>query len=132
MKTRKLVTVFGAAAAFTFLGANAAVAADYKMTTLGHIVFAGGTMEFTKYGDIVKVCDTDADGQAAKGWVKDTSGVVRYTLQAGGNGTCVTKRASQGGAYDLPEGRKYTFQVCLHTADYGDGYCNRKDWTNNG
>ncbi|MBM7440593.1 hypothetical protein [Streptomyces sp. HB132] len=123
--------MLAAAAAFSFLGANAAVAADYKMTTLGHFIVPGGTMEFTKYGDIVKVCDTDADGMAAKGWVKEAGGGTRYSLQAGGNGKCVTKRASMGGAYDIPEGGTHEFLVCLHTSS-DDGYCNRQNWKNNG
>lgn len=127
-----MFAVVAGAAALTFLGATNAVASDYKMTTLGHIFIAGGTMEFTKYGDVVKVCDTDADGRAAKGWVKDVGGGTKYSLQAGGKGTCVTKKASLGGAYNLAESKTYEFQVCLHSAEYGDGYCNRENWKNNG
>ncbi|MFJ9211307.1 hypothetical protein [Streptomyces sp. NPDC102264] len=127
MTVRKAAGVFAGAIALTVLGATNAVAADYKMTTLGHFITPGGTLEFTKNGDIVKVCDTDADGMAAEATVFNTSGSQRYAFHAGGKGTCVTKRASMGGVYDLPEGGTHQFYVCLD-----GGYCNEEKWKNNG
>ncbi|MET7809385.1 hypothetical protein ABZT26_00830 [Streptomyces sp. NPDC005395] len=134
MKKRSLVTALAAGAAFTFLGASSAVASDYdyKITTLGHIFFPGGSIEYTKYGDKVKVCDTDADGKAAMGRVIRLTGTTVYTLRAGGKGNCTTRDANDGGVFNLVEGWTYRFSVCLATDSGDEGYCNSEKWVNNG
>ncbi|MFD5269034.1 hypothetical protein [Streptomyces sp. NPDC058335] len=68
----------------------------------------GGTVYIAEHGDIVSLCDTDADGYAPRVQIaaQASSGAyhIRYTLTAsGGEGACATARASQGGVYDLPE-----------------------------
>ncbi|MGP3756966.1 hypothetical protein [Streptomyces sp. IBSNAI001] len=132
MKKRSLVTALAAGAAFTFLGASSAAASDYKITTVGHIIFPGGSIEYTKYGDKVKVCDIDADGKAAMGRVMRQTGTTVYTLRAGGKGNCTTRDANDGGVYNLVEGWTYTFWICLASDDGSEGYCNKGTWKNNG
>jgi hypothetical protein len=65
----------------------------------------GGRIDFWPNGDVVELCDTQADGYAAYASVGPNSGSgwVGYNLSVGGNGKCVIHRASQGGHYDLPE-----------------------------
>ncbi|OXM73055.1 MULTISPECIES: hypothetical protein [Amycolatopsis] len=59
-------------------------------------------------GDVLSVCDTKADGKAARMHVYvGDEGDPRYSAYAtNGKGTCVTRRAKDGGAYNLPEGRR--------------------------
>lgn len=91
----------------------------------------GGRAYWTANGDVVKVCDIEADGWAAKVWVGYYSSsyhvVDRYTLEVGGNGNCASKSAANGGVYDLPEGYQINITVCLvQGGDYPQGtYC---DW----
>ncbi|WP_326955596.1 MULTISPECIES: hypothetical protein [unclassified Amycolatopsis] len=68
----------------------------------------GGTVYVEENGDVVSVCDSFADGLAARARVsvQQSSGAYleRYTLVAsGGLGSCATARASDGGTHDLPE-----------------------------
>ncbi len=83
----------------------------------------GGTAYIAEYGDIVSVCDTDADGVSPRVQiaVQYPSGAyhIRYTLTAsGGEGACASARASQGGIYDLPEDTSISVAVWLGP-DYG-------------
>jgi hypothetical protein len=65
----------------------------------------GGRIDFWPNGDVVELCDIQADGYAAYASLGPNSGSgwVGYSLSVGGNGKCVIHRASQGGHYDLPE-----------------------------
>jgi hypothetical protein len=100
---------------------------DYVSTDDGD---PGGRVYWTANGDVVKVCDIEADGWAAKVSVGYFTSAYHvhdsYTLQAGGNGTCNTRSAANGGVYDLPEGYQLNLTVCLVSDDYPAGtYC---DW----
>ena len=68
----------------------------------------GGTVYIMEHGDIVKLCDTAADGYAPRATILINTGTdtwrTAYDLVAsGGLGTCVQASASMGGKYDLPE-----------------------------
>ena len=91
----------------------------------------GGKVEFTEHGDIVKLCDNDADGYAAYVFVYDGElyGRAEYVLRAGGEGNCTTVRASDGGVYNLPE-RKISFLICVGKTQEGSGYCDGASWVN--
>lgn len=67
--------------------------------------FNGISAYVREYGDVIKVCDTAANSFAATMDVHSYAGGGKfYTIKVtGGNGTCVTHRASDGGVYDLPE-----------------------------
>ena len=78
----------------------------------------GGTVYVEENGDVVSVCDTAADGLAARAdvSVQLSSGgyYFRYRLVAsGGEGSCATARASDGGAHDLPENVSISVTVYL-------------------
>jgi hypothetical protein len=72
----------------------------------------GGRVDFWPYGDVVQVCDTQADGTSVHVVIDDIDTFKGYELTAAGDGNCVTHKASQGGAYDLPE--RGASQGCLH------------------
>jgi hypothetical protein len=104
-------------------GAAASVSSlDYRLSTRDDN--PGGRATFHTYGDIMRVCDVQADGWAARLRVWDLEGYTyRYTLRASGNGTCDTGRASYGGPYDLKEGHTYQVVVDLvkgSRADFGE------------
>lgn len=67
----------------------------------------GGTVYVEEHGDVITLCDTAADGVSATAAVTYDQGndnyKVAYQMNVGGNGTCTTHRATQGGVYDLPE-----------------------------
>ena len=82
--------------------------------------FPGGRVRFKAYGDIVEVCDIQADGKSVhiyyNGW----------HFSVGGNGNCETYRKSNG--YDLPErSTPYKFRICLN----GNEWCDEAWWQNN-
>jgi hypothetical protein len=92
---------------------------------------SGAKVEFTEYGDIVKVCDVDEDGYAAYLFVYDQYlyGRKIYTVRAAGNGHCTTYRASMGGKYNLPE-KKLGFLICVGTSEATAAYCDSAYWVN--
>ncbi|MEV0980842.1 MULTISPECIES: hypothetical protein [unclassified Streptomyces] len=79
----------------------------------------GGTVYIAEHGDIVSLCDTAADGLAPRVSIAAEESIggiydIRYTLTAsGGEGSCVSAKASQGGVYDLPEGRHVGVTIWL-------------------
>jgi hypothetical protein len=107
------------------------------MHTLGDVIFPGqdygGTMWFNEYGDVVTVCDRDADGHSAElqVYTGEVYGTKRYLIRASGDGNCTTVKASMGGAYNLPEDHTIGFLLCLHDAGTNtSGYCNSANWYN--
>jgi hypothetical protein len=94
-------------------------------------IFAGGRVEFRAYGDVVKLCDTDADGH--KVWLQvrdDTDGKLQYTYTIGGEDRCQEFRSSLGGKYDLAEGHTFEFKICLMHYDHKE-FCDTAYWKNN-
>jgi len=80
----------------------------------------GGTVYIEENGDLVSLCDTAADGYAPRVSIASEESTVpgaydiRYTLTAsGGNGSCVTASASQGGVYNLPESTEIGVTIWL-------------------
>lgn len=103
--------------------AASASSLDYTMYTRDGN--PGGRVTFDAYGDVMRVCDIQADGWSARVRVYDhtAGGTYKYTLRAGGNGTCDTGKASYGGRYNLRE--EHTFQVLIDLvkgsrADFGE------------
>jgi hypothetical protein len=135
MRFRNAFGACGAAVLVTVSVTPSAFAADHSMHTEGDVIFPGqdhgGTMWFNEYGDVVTVCDRDADGFAAKliVYTGEVYGSQRYTSYATGDGDCTTRKASMGGVYNLPENRTIGFLLCL-TKNGSDGYCNAANWYN--
>jgi len=73
---------------------------------------SGGRVDFWPDGDIVQLCDKASDGARAEVDVYDNGGYL-YHLEAAGNGVCGTRRASDGGKYDLAENHCFTFVIYL-------------------
>ncbi|MGW8885086.1 hypothetical protein [Streptomyces sp. NPDC055749] len=74
-----------------------------------HILSASGVKVYVEeHGDIIAVCDTQANGDSAMVQVRSSDmWPYNYEMTAsGGNGTCKTHRASDGAKYNLPEGRE--------------------------
>jgi hypothetical protein len=69
-----------------------------------------------EHGDRISVCDAKADGYSPTVWVGPGTGeTTRYSFKVtGGNGSCATKSASNGGKYNLPEGSKFTVTACSY------------------
>jgi hypothetical protein len=84
---------------------------DYRWVGTGNET--GAEVDVLKHGDVIDLCDTKADGKAPRAEVLyDLGGgnIHYYPITDGdGYGTCVGHEASDGGAYDLPEG--YTIEV---------------------
>lgn len=117
-KAGKAVGVLAASFALTLGFSSSAMAADHTMNT-GDVWGAfgySGKAEFTEYGDIVKICDIDADGYAVKMWVAlgDAYGPTLYETWVGGEGNCITHRASEGGKLNLPENKTIGFLFCRY------------------
>lgn len=86
----------------------AAYAADHSMVTNDRLTPAEdpiGSMWFNERGDVVTLCDSDADGMKPTLHVAlyDPYDPVEYTLTVGGEGNCITRKASSGRTFDLPE-----------------------------
>ena len=130
MKLGRIAGVAAASAALVLTVANSAVAADHTMHTgdaWGNVpgVDWSGTGYFNEYGDVVTICDKDADGYAVRMDVRldTTSGPREYAFSVGGEGNCATKKASMGSTYNLPENRYIGFRFCRWKND-AESECN--------
>lgn len=86
----------------------------------------GGRVQWTANGDVAKLCDIEADGWAVRLRVDDwETGAFNYSYTIGGNGRCIELRASLGGKYDLIEGHRFLFEICL-VSDTDVDYCNNR------
>lgn len=68
-----------------------------------------GHMWFNEYGDVVTLCDNDADGQRV--YLTVNASGDAYSMSVGGEGNCVTRKAAHGGKYNLPENRYIRFEI---------------------
>ena len=94
----------------------------------------GGSLAVTWYGDIVTICDIEADGWGVYVKVTDVSqNLYKYEMWVGGNGNCKTHRASEDGPYNLREDNYFSFKLCLRKSDEGGvtlDYCDYATWKN--
>ncbi|MEV1009456.1 hypothetical protein [Streptomyces sp. NPDC049881] len=119
--------VLAAALAFPALNATAAQAIDWDHQLHTNDGDPGGRLRFEAYGDIVEVCDIEADGWAVYVDVWDPSGMrIIDSISVGGNGNCVTHRASNG--HNLTEGAVYPFSLGLHKNHEIFRYEDRARW----
>jgi len=79
----------------------------------------GGRVEFWPDGDIVRLCDIEADGWGVGLTVLVLDDWENYSLSVGGNGNCKEVRASTGAGYDMVEGSTVEFYIYL----YKSGVC---------
>lgn len=91
----------------------------------------GGIVRFRADGDVVRLCDIEADGFKVYLRVYDyTASKVMYTLSVGGNGNCVETRASYGGRNNLRERNMFEFVIWLDKADHPADFHDTAYWRN--
>ncbi|HEY2674328.1 MAG TPA: hypothetical protein VGJ07_28670 [Rugosimonospora sp.] len=78
----------------------------------------GGTVYIEEHGDVVELCDTAADGYAPRVEILTQASNGQYNFHysltaSGGFGTCITRSASNGGVYDLPENDNIAVEIYL-------------------
>lgn len=129
MKGRQMLLnlVLGVAAFFAMLSPAFAWNAEIRTTDSR----PGGRVRFLADGDVVEVCDIQADGYAVHVSVYDvTARKHKYSYRIGGNGRCQTLRASLGGKYDLAEGHVFRIRVCLKRGNEALKFCRTKNVAN--
>ncbi|GAA2373286.1 hypothetical protein GCM10010246_80070 [Streptomyces cuspidosporus] len=126
MKFRKTLSAFAvavAAAGVPLLGAptaGAATTATWDNQLHTNDGDPGGRVRFRAAGDVMELCDIEADGWKVN---LEVSGYHYYdAFSVGGNGNCVTHSASNG--HDLTEGAGYSIKIYLsksgHPYEYED------------
>jgi hypothetical protein len=92
----------------------------------------GGRIDFWPNGDVVELCDTQADGYSVHADLgpNSGSGFVGYSLSVGGNGKCVIARASQGGTRDLPEEACIAVFIFLNKSGGSPQFTDSAAWIN--
>ncbi|MFR9722809.1 hypothetical protein ACL02R_05465 [Streptomyces sp. MS19] len=124
--TLRGAAVLAAALALPALNATAAQAIDWDHQLHTNDGDPGGRVRFEAYGDIVELCDIEADGWAVRVEVYAPGYSDEFTV--GGNGNCKTHRASNG--HDLKEGQAYYFTISLYKDSYPYGnYYDQARWT---
>ncbi|MEO3826310.1 hypothetical protein [Actinomadura sp. B10D3] len=63
----------------------------------------GATVYVEEYGDIIKLCDSAANGHGA--WINVGDHNSSYTFSVAGKGSCKTRRASMGTKYNMAENK---------------------------
>jgi hypothetical protein len=127
-KGMAVASLCAVAMAGTIALAPGAMADTYTMHT--DDTDPGGRVKFNPNGDVVEICDIEADGHAVFLDVNNyTKGTNEYTYQIGGDGRCQTLRASLGQPWDMAEGDVFRFQICL-VRDSVRNYCDTANWAN--
>ena len=91
----------------------------------------GGRVEFWPNGDIVRLCDIEADGWGVGLTVLVQDGWDSYDLSVGGNGTCKEVRASTAAKYDMVEGSGVEFYIYLYkSGECSVCYADQSIWEN--
>ncbi|HVV09615.1 hypothetical protein [Amycolatopsis sp.] len=119
MKFAKSVTTLAVAlgaagACLATTGTAAAASWDHVWTSTD--ANPGATVYIREYGDVVRICDTDADGYYAYvGYnYKGSDGIpVGNGLSASGNGNCNQQGASTSAIDNIPENENVTVTVGL-------------------
>ncbi|MFE9201120.1 hypothetical protein [Micromonospora sp. NPDC007230] len=117
------------AASLTFAAPASAATWDEWMYT--DDANPGGVVRFRADGDVVQLCDIQADGWKVYLRVYDyTQNLYKYDLAVGGNGNCIETRASFGGPYDLREGNVFEFTIWMQQAGNYPSFHDTAYWRN--
>ncbi len=126
MWKRKAVIVAAAAAAFIFTNSGIANAEGenigWTYTTDDN---PGGSAQFTAYGDVLTVCDDQADGYGA--WAElfnSSNGFEEEVIDSDGAGSC----KSVANSSSVPEGIGVRLEVCLYKDGLYNYYCRYSTW----
>jgi hypothetical protein len=89
----------------------------------------GGRLRYDRNGQKVEVCDRQADGWRAVGYVWDTvTGERVHTINVPANENCKTRDRTDR---RLVQGRLHAFRICLDRDDPSrddDRFCNAEYW----
>jgi hypothetical protein len=117
MKTRRILSglaVAALAATSSLTSATPASAATWNESMYTDDGDSGGVVRFRHDGDVVRLCDIQADGWKVHLSVYSVwEDRNQYRLNVGGNGNCIEARASFGGPYNLRENHVYMFTIWL-------------------
>ncbi|MFG3690280.1 hypothetical protein [Micromonospora sp. NPDC047740] len=135
MKSRRILS--GLAAAALAAAASLTFAAPASAATWDHWMYTddadpGGIVRFRADGDVVQLCDIEADGWKVYMTVSDwtQNNLHKYNLSVGGNGNCIEARASFGSPYDLREGNVFRFAIWLDKDGSVPSYHDVAYWSN--
>ncbi|MGI6870022.1 MULTISPECIES: hypothetical protein [Amycolatopsis] len=128
LNVRTLSAAAAVAAAGVLVPAGTAAAMpDPPGDSWDHTFTAPGvTVYVEEYGDRISVCDSAANGSSAQVNVWADGGWRYKAVASGGSGSCVTHSASEGGAYNLPEGAF----IELYYKGVSTGYATRSTYVN--
>ena len=117
------------ASAATLAASGSASAAGIYTATTTDSGAHGGQASFNTQTDVLKVCDTQADGLRAYGQIgyydSNSNWLGSHTDAAGGNGTCVSINTES-----LKTGVKFTVTACLKNGANGAlQYCKNVNGT---
>lgn len=101
-----------------------ASAASWDHRMLSGDINPGAAIRFVQRGDVVQVCDIEADSYTAYGRVSWST--KSYSLRVAGRGRCIQTDAR---THNLPEKTKITFRICLQKAS-DKYYCHTTKWYN--
>lgn len=123
------VTAAAVAASFTF--ATPAFAATWDKSMYTDDADPGGVVRFRADGDVVQLCDIEADGWKVFLRVYDhTQNLYKYDLEVGGDGTCIEARASFGNPYNLREGNVFEFAIWMQKSGEYPSFHDTAYWAN--
>ncbi|MDT0455516.1 hypothetical protein RM550_07155 [Streptomyces sp. DSM 41527] len=125
---RILVGATALASAALAMTAGSASAAGWDHIFGPNVEGSSGVRVYVQeHGDVVKLCDTKADGYSAQLEVYEDgySNASYYMTVTTGAGTCKTHRASDGAKYNLDENNGVSFGF------YGKGPESSANWENN-
>lgn len=114
---------------------STAYAADHEMYSKDAVFPGedpGAHMWFNEHGDVVTLCDNDADGLKATlrvAYGDPYANPEKYSLSVGGEGRCVTRKAKLGKRFNLAENRRVGFLICVQ-GNQNPHLCNARTWVN--
>ncbi|MGO4754404.1 hypothetical protein AB4212_38365, partial [Streptomyces sp. 2MCAF27] len=103
----RMAAVLAAAVSLPVLASPSAHAIAWDHTIHSDDGDPGARLRFEANGDIVELCDIEADGFAAYAEIYDPKTGQTRTLTVGGDGNCKRRDASDSG-WNLVEGRGYS------------------------
>jgi hypothetical protein len=132
----RLIRIGACTAALLAVAASTAQAADHDMYSKDDVFpgeSPGAHMWFNEHGDVVTLCDNDADGMKATLTVAYGSAYhppAKYTMSVGGDGRCTTRKARLGRRFNLAENRRVGFLICVQNPGQQPQLCNANSWVN--
>ncbi|NIH79169.1 hypothetical protein [Amycolatopsis viridis] len=119
------------AGAFSVAAAPSASAITWDHTMKTKDDNPGGIIKFRDAGDVVEICDLQADGYNVVGVVDDGVWGHGYKIkESRGQGHCTRVDAKKNREYDLSENRYVSFMVCLEKGGDDSYFCHDGGWLN--